>query len=171
MLRLSAAILLLASSMVTSIAQTPAMPPMLSAGIELCFQNGHSNEQYREKLTQLGAAPVPREKRRLSQPPNSEDEWSLTVNGTNYLTSFHWAKTFCGVFGPGDKDAVVAALKGPSLKFKYDGSGANMQDIYRGMFDGEPATIMISSVSPGDVSLVFAIDRMWDVFPGGPKGK
>jgi hypothetical protein len=74
MLRLSAAILLLGSSMTTSIAQTHAIPAMLSAGIELCFESGHSNEQYREKLTQMRASPVPKEKRRLSQPPNSEDE-------------------------------------------------------------------------------------------------
>jgi hypothetical protein len=166
-----AVFLLLVSSTTTSIAQPPAMPPMLSAGIELCLRNGHSNEQYRDKLTQLGGTSVPKEQRKLSQDPNSEEEWSLTINGTTYLTSFHWARTFCGVFGPGDREAIVAAVKGPSLKFTYYGVGATMQDIYRGQFDDEPATIMISSHHPGEVFLVFAIDKMWDVFPGGPNGK
>lgn len=171
MLRLSAAFFLFVSSTTTLTAQAPALPPMLSAGIELCFRNGHSNEQYREKLARLGAIPVPQEKRRLSTPPNSEEEWSLTVNGTAYLTSFKWARTFCGVFGPVDGEATVAAVKGP-LKFKYEGAGMVDQEIYRGQFDGEAATIMVSSTYPGgDVFLVFALDNMWDVFPGGRKSK
>ncbi|BAL13481.1 hypothetical protein BJA01nite_49500 [Bradyrhizobium japonicum] len=144
---------------------------MLSIGIELCFRNGHSNEQYRQKLPQLGATAVPKDKRKLSIPPNSKEEWSLAVNGTTYLTSFHWANTFCGIFGPGGKEEVVAAVIGPSLKFKYYGLGASADEIYRGQFDGEPATIMVSSVSRGEVFLVFALDKMWDVFPGGPQNR
>lgn len=67
MLRLSVALFLLVCSVGTSLAQAPAMPPLLSAGIELCLRNGHSNEQYREKLTKLGAVPVPEEQRKLSE--------------------------------------------------------------------------------------------------------
>jgi hypothetical protein len=172
MLRLSAALLLLVSSLGTSIAQEPAMPPILSAGIELCLRNGHSNEQYRDKLTKLGALPVPEEQRKLSEKGlNSKEEWSFTLDGTTYLTSFLWANTFCGVFGPADKEAVVVAVKGPSLKFTYYGMGAVSQDIYRGQFDGDASTIMISSHHPDEVFLVFAIDKMWDVFPGEPNGK
>jgi hypothetical protein len=43
------------------------MPPLLSTGIELCLRNGHSNEQYRDKLTKLGAQPVPEAQRQLSE--------------------------------------------------------------------------------------------------------
>lgn len=172
MLRLSVALFLLVCSVGTSLAQAPAMPPLLSAGIELCLRNGHSNEQYREKLTKLGAVPVPEEQRKLSEKGlNSKEEWSFTLDGTTYLTSFHWANTFCGVLGPADKKAIVAAVTGSPVKFTYYGMGAALQDIYRGQFEGEASTIMISSRQQDEVFLVFAIDKMWDVFPGGPNGK
>jgi hypothetical protein len=74
MLRLSAAFLLLVGSTVSLFAQAPAAPPPLSIGIDLCLHNGHSNEQYHNKLTQLGATPVPKEQRILSEDPNSKEE-------------------------------------------------------------------------------------------------
>jgi hypothetical protein len=174
MLRPSVALLLLVSSGAASIAQEPAIPPLLSTGIELCLRDGHSNEQYRDELTKLGALPVPEEQRKLSETGlNSKEEWTFTFNGTRYLTSFLWANTFCGVLGPADKKDVVAAVTGPPLKFTYYGiaAGDASQDIYRGQFDGDAATIMISSHRPNEVFLVFVIDKMWDVFPGGPNGK
>lgn len=65
----------------------------------------------------------------------------------------------------------MAAVTGSPVKFTYYGMGAALQDIYRGQFEGEASTIMISSRQQDEVFLVFAIDKMWDVFPGGPNGK
>jgi hypothetical protein len=169
MLRLLAVSLVLAGSTVSSIAQTPAAPPTLSVAIDLCLHNAHSNEQYRNKLTQLGAAAVPKEQRILSEDPNSKEEWRFTLNGVSYLTAYEFPNTFCGLLGPGDEQAVERALEGP-MKFTFHHSNPG-QAVYKGLIDGAAATIMISSERSGEVYLVFADDKMWDELDGRARAK
>jgi hypothetical protein len=141
--------------------QRPEVPPPLSTGIELCFRNGRSNEQYRAKLTELGAVPVPKEQRKLSMDPNSKEEWRLDINQTPYLTAFEYPNTLCGIVGPGNGEAIVAALKRPSMNFKYlrHGNGYS-EEIYAGQFEGEAVSVHVSNFDR-DVYLVFSIDKMW----------
>jgi hypothetical protein len=170
MLRLSASFLVLIGAMATSSAQAPTAPSILSTGIELCLHNGHSNEQYRNKLTQLGATPVAKEQRLLSEDPNSREEWRFTLNGTSFLTAYDFPNTFCGVLGPGEKQSVVAALKGP-MKFTYHHMNSGSQEAYKGQIDGVPTSIMVSSYHSGEVYLVFVDDKMWDEFEARARTK
>jgi hypothetical protein len=160
MVRLSAAFFLLVGSNVSSIAQALATPPTLAVGIDICLHNGHSNEQYRNKLTQLGAAVVPKEQRLLSEDPNSKEEWRFTLNGISYLTAYEFPNTFCGIMGPGERREIEAALQGP-MRFVYHHQN-DLQAVYKGVIDGAPATVMVSPGRSGEVYLVFADDKMWD---------